>query len=220
MPPSNIWPEATTLVDLKSEARCHAARQSEWIWQRLPGAHDAISVSSDGVVGLGPWSRWRPPPTIRRSSKAIPSFPKACSSPPVRNFGIWRRLAAMCFQRIRCPYFRDTSWTACNKRDPGSGCAAMDGSNRQHAILGGSPDCIAAYPGDFAQSLIALDATVSVAGSSGVRAISVRYSLPSIAGRGATPNAETTFSRQGRSHHRLQCSSGPVDAALTVSQGP
>jgi xanthine dehydrogenase YagS FAD-binding subunit len=93
-------------------------------------------------------------------------------------------------QRTRCPYFRDTSWTACNKRNPGSGCAAMDGINRQHAILGGGPDCIATYPGDFAQGLIALDATVTVAGSSGVRTIpfGALHRLP-----GATPNAETAL---------------------------
>jgi xanthine dehydrogenase YagS FAD-binding subunit len=93
-------------------------------------------------------------------------------------------------QRTRCPYFRDTSWSACNKRDPGSGCAAMNGVNRQHAILGVSADCIAAYPGDFAQSLIALDATVVVKGSTGDRTIpfAALHRPP-----GATPNLETTL---------------------------
>src|SRR6202020_3188312 len=93
-------------------------------------------------------------------------------------------------QRTRCPYFRDTSWTACNKRDPGSGCAAIGGLNRQHPSLGGSPDCIATYPGDFAQSLIALGATVNVAGSAGVRTIpfSSLHRAP-----GATPNVETVL---------------------------
>jgi xanthine dehydrogenase YagS FAD-binding subunit len=63
-------------------------------------------------------------------------------------------------QRTRCTYFRDVSWPACNKRQPGSGCAAIGGYNRAHAVLGVSPQCIAAYPGDFAQALVALDATV------------------------------------------------------------
>jgi xanthine dehydrogenase YagS FAD-binding subunit len=105
------------------------------------------------------------------------------------NFATWQRWQ-QCAQRTRCPYFRDTSWTACNKRDPGSGCAAMDGLNRQHAILGCSRDCIATYPGDFAQSLIALDATVTVAGSSGVRTIpfAALHRLP-----GATPSVETVL---------------------------
>jgi xanthine dehydrogenase YagS FAD-binding subunit len=72
-------------------------------------------------------------------------------------------------QRTRCTYFRDTSWSRCNKREPGSGCAALDGVNRKHAVLGTSPNCIATYPGDFAQALIALDATVELAGPSGAR---------------------------------------------------
>jgi xanthine dehydrogenase YagS FAD-binding subunit len=72
-------------------------------------------------------------------------------------------------QRTRCTYFRDTSWSRCNKREPGSGCAALDGVNRKHAVLGTSPNCIATYPGDFAQALMALDATVELAGPSGAR---------------------------------------------------
>ena len=62
-------------------------------------------------------------------------------------------------QRTRCPYYRDTSYAECNKRVPGSGCAALSAaSNRMHAVLGTSEACIASYPGDFAQALIALDA--------------------------------------------------------------
>ena len=69
-------------------------------------------------------------------------------------------LAGNVLQRTRCTYFRDVSWPACNKRNPGSGCAAIGGFNRPHAVLGVSPHCITTYPGDFAQALIALDATV------------------------------------------------------------
>src|SRR5262249_20482897 len=74
-------------------------------------------------------------------------------------------------QRTRCSYFRDTSYSACNKRDPGSGCAAMDGLNRMHAVLGVSDSCIASYAGDFGQALIALDAEVELAGPKGSRRI-------------------------------------------------
>ena len=81
------------------------------------------------------------------------------ASPQLRNMAT---LGGNLLQRTRCPYFRDTSYGACNKRSPGSGCAALDGFNRQHAILGVSDDCIAAYPGDFAQALIALDASIDV----------------------------------------------------------
>ncbi len=93
-------------------------------------------------------------------------------------------------QRTRCPYFRDVSWAACNKRTPGSGCAALAGFNRSHAVLGASDACIATYPGDFGQALIALDAVVDVAGSSGRRQIPFAdlHVQP-----GRTPNVETTL---------------------------
>src|ERR1700758_1644170 len=74
-------------------------------------------------------------------------------------------------QRTRCNYFRDVSYAQCNKRNPGSGCAAHDGFNRMHAVLGTSDQCIATYPGDFAQALIALDASVDVVGAAGARTI-------------------------------------------------
>ena len=74
-------------------------------------------------------------------------------------------------QRTRCTYFRDVSYRECNKRNPGSGCAAMSGFNRMHAVLGGSDHCIATYPGDFAQALIALEAAVEIASRSGNRTI-------------------------------------------------
>src|SRR5882757_8869760 len=74
-------------------------------------------------------------------------------------------------QRTRCTYFRDTSYSNCNKRIPGSGCAALEGINRMYAVLGTSEQCIASYPGDFAQALIALDATVEVTGKSGGRTL-------------------------------------------------
>ncbi len=65
-------------------------------------------------------------------------------------------------QRTRCHYFRDTGWSACNKREPGSGCAAIGGANRLLAVLGTSEHCIASDPGDFAVALAALDATVEL----------------------------------------------------------
>jgi xanthine dehydrogenase YagS FAD-binding subunit len=93
-------------------------------------------------------------------------------------------------QRTRCTYFRDVSYAACNKRNPGSGCAALDGVNRMHAVLGGSNHCIATYPGDFAQALIALDANVDLASANGVRTIPFAklHRQP-----GDTPDQETTL---------------------------
>ncbi|OJH42443.1 FAD binding domain-containing protein [Cystobacter ferrugineus] len=91
-------------------------------------------------------------------------------------------------QRTRCPYFYDTHM-ACNKRDPGSGCAALAGHNRMSAILGASEACIAVHPSDMAVALTALDAEIEVLSSTGVaRRIPIGdfYELP-----GTTPHIET-----------------------------
>jgi xanthine dehydrogenase YagS FAD-binding subunit len=93
-------------------------------------------------------------------------------------------------QRTRCTYFRDISYANCNKRNPGSGCAAMEGLNRPHAVLGTSDQCIATYPGDFAQALIVLDATVEISGKSGARTMPfAQLHKPP----GSTPHIETTL---------------------------
>jgi xanthine dehydrogenase YagS FAD-binding subunit len=64
-------------------------------------------------------------------------------------------------QRTRCGYFRDVN-TPCNKREPGSGCPAIDGENRMHAILGTSASCVATHPSDLAVALVALDASIRI----------------------------------------------------------
>jgi xanthine dehydrogenase YagS FAD-binding subunit len=76
-------------------------------------------------------------------------------------------------QRTRCYYFTDPTFAHCNKRDPGSGCDAIDGHNRIHAILGASPACIATNPSDMAVALVALDAIVHLQGPGGARQIPV-----------------------------------------------
>ena len=92
-------------------------------------------------------------------------------------------------QRTRCIYFYDTV-TPCNKREPGSGCSAVDGINKQHAILGASEACIATHPSDMCVALAALDATVHVRGSSGERSIAFTdfHRLP-----GKTPERDTNL---------------------------
>jgi xanthine dehydrogenase YagS FAD-binding subunit len=89
-------------------------------------------------------------------------------------------------QRVRCSYFRDTA-SPCNKRVPGSGCAALEGFNRGHAILGTSDKCIATHPSDIAVALVALDAVVHTRGPAGERAIGIDdfFLLP-----GDTPERE------------------------------
>ena len=100
-------------------------------------------------------------------------------------------------QRTRCFYFYDTA-TPCNKREPGSGCSAIDGLNRIHAILGTSEACIATHPSDMCVALAALEAKVHVAGPAGERAIAFAdfHRLP-----GDTPQLDTNL-RAGRDHHR------------------
>jgi len=73
-------------------------------------------------------------------------------------------------QRTRCPYFRDTFWD-CNKREPGSGCSALEGFNRSHAVLGTSDKCIATHPSDMCVAMAALDAVIHTQGQNGERKI-------------------------------------------------
>lgn len=91
----------------------------------------------------------------------------AGASPQLRNAAT---TGGNLFQRTRCMYFYDTS-TPCNKRQPGSGCAALGGLTRMHAILGASEKCIAVHPSDMCVALAALDAVVDVEGPSGARSI-------------------------------------------------
>ena len=177
----------TTLVDLMKLDVMRPAKIVDL--GALASAHDAISVSSDGVRlgAMVKMSAAADHPEIVKNYPVIAQSLQQAASGQLRNMAT---LGGNVLQRTRCPYFRDTSWAACNKRDPGSGREAMDGINRQHALLGGSADCIATYPGDFAQSLIALDATVDVTGPSGAKTIPFAslHRLP-----GSAPNAETVL---------------------------
>ena len=94
-------------------------------------------------------------------------------------------------QRTRCAYFRDTA-TPCNKREPGSGCSALEGYHRMHAVLGTSAHCIATHPSDMAVALVALDARVRVLGGGGERVIPLvdLHRLP-----GDRPDLETILER-------------------------
>src|SRR6202035_5509101 len=94
-------------------------------------------------------------------------------------------------QRTRCGYFYDTA-TPCNKRDPGSGCPAIDGLNRMHAILGTSASCIATHPSDMCVALAAIEAIVHVTGPAGERSIAFAdfHRLP-----GDTPQIDSHLQR-------------------------
>lgn len=92
-------------------------------------------------------------------------------------------------QRTRCVYFYDTT-TPCNKREPGTGCSALDGNNKDHAIFGASPHCVATHPSDMAVAMTAFDAVVRIQGPGGKRAIPITelYRLP-----GREPQRDTTL---------------------------
>ncbi len=111
----------------------------------------------------------------------------ASASPQVRNLAT---IAGNLLQRTRCGYFRDVVMP-CNKRVPGSGCPAINGSNRLLAILGTSEHCIATYAGDFANALLVLNAEIVIAGPRGERTIPVAelHHVP-----GDTPHIETQLS--------------------------
>src|SRR5437016_8660908 len=124
------------------------------------------------------------------------------ASPQVRNQAT---IGGNLLQRTRCPYFRDVGYAACNKRAPGSGCAAIGGENRWHAVLGTSENCIAANPSDLAVALVALDASVEVRGTNGQRTVPLMelHRLP-----GDTPHIETVLEP------------GEVITAITVPANP
>ena len=107
------------------------------------------------------------------------------ASPQLRNMAT---TGGNLLQRTRCHYFTDVGFAMCNKRKPGSGCAAREGSNRIHAIFGASDQCIATHPSDMCVALAALDAEVEVRGPAGARRIPMHafHRLP-----GTTPERDT-----------------------------
>src|SRR5215469_1062397 len=109
------------------------------------------------------------------------------ASPQLRNMAT---VGGNLMQRTRCYYFYDPAFPACNKRKPGSGCGALDGYNRIHAVLGQSEQCIATNPSDMCVALAALDAVVRVRGPNGERQIAFGdfHRLP-----GDTPERDTNL---------------------------
>ena len=151
----------------------------------LPALGDIVSGPSGTHLGaLVRMSDAAAHPDILKGYPVIAEALLASASPQVRNVAT---LGGNLLQRTRCGYFRDLV-TPCNKRQPGSGCPAVDGQNRLHAILGTSQHCIATYAGDLANALLVLDATVRVAGTDEERHIPLGnlHRLP-----GHTPHLET-----------------------------
>jgi xanthine dehydrogenase YagS FAD-binding subunit len=126
-------------------------------------------------------------PAVKEGWPVLSEALLAGASPQLRNMAT---VGGNLLQRTRCPYFRDPTFAACNKRKPGSGCAAMDGWHRTHAVLGTSEHCIATHPSDMCVALAALDAVVVVRGPKGERKILIGdlHTVP-----GAHPEIETTL---------------------------
>ncbi len=125
-------------------------------------------------------------PVVQRDYTVLSEAILSGASPQIRNMA---STAGNLLQRTRCLYFRDTNHR-CNKREPGSGCDAMDGHNRMLAILGTSDHCIATNPSDQNVALTALEATIHIQGPRGERSVPIHefYLLP-----GKTPNLETVL---------------------------
>ena len=154
----------TTLLDLMKLDVMRPARVVDI--NDLPREFSAIEYGPQGLRlgALAHMAEAAQHPVIVREFPMIAQSLSLAASAQLRNMAT---LGGNVLQRTRCTYFRDVSYGNCNKRRPGSGCAARDGINRSHAVLGTSNACIATYPGDFAQALIALDATVEISGGEG-----------------------------------------------------
>jgi xanthine dehydrogenase YagS FAD-binding subunit len=184
---ARILAGGTTLYDLMKldvESPSHLVDVT-----RISGLSD-IQIERDELV-FGALTRMSDaaahPAVLQRAPVLAESLSKAASQ-QLRNMAT---LGGNLLQRTRCAYFRNGPEYPCNKRTPGSGCAAIAGLDRGHALLGGSSSCIAVYPGDWAVALVALDATVDVLGPGGMRSVPVAelHRLP-----GETPHLETVLS--------------------------
>jgi xanthine dehydrogenase YagS FAD-binding subunit len=150
----------------------------------------AIEPQPDGGLRLGALARNSDTanhPVVRQRYPLLSQAILSGASAQLRNLAT---NGGNLLQRTRCPYFMDTAFPQCNKRAPGSGCGAIDGVNRMHAILGASEHCIAVHPSDMCVALAALDATIRVQGRSGERRIPIAefHRLP-----GTTPEVDTNL---------------------------
>ncbi|ARF53916.1 FAD binding domain-containing protein [Streptomyces gilvosporeus] len=181
-PTSDFLAGGTTEVDL--------LRQNVLLPRRLVDINDLplaqIEDRPDGGLYIGALARMS---EVAQAPSVRERFPMVAEALELGASAQLRHMASMggnMMQRVRCGYFRDAA-SPCNKRDPGSGCAALDGFNRGHAVLGVSEHCIATHPSDVAVPLMALDARIHTEGPHGRRvyAIDDFFLLP-----GATPHLE------------------------------
>jgi xanthine dehydrogenase YagS FAD-binding subunit len=176
---------ATELLNWMKEGIASPARLIDI--NALPLAGIEIRGRELRIGALARMSQVAAHPTVRREFPAVAEALELSASPQLRNMA---SMGGNLLQRTRCPYFRADTVLACNKRVPGSGCAARHGMNRSHAIFGASEACVATHPSDVAVVLSALDANVLVRGHGGERTIPLAelHRLP-----GDEPARETTL---------------------------
>ena len=176
----------TNLVDLMKQG---VERPSELVdVNRL--ALSEIQMLPNGGLRLGATARnsdTAAHPEVRRRYPVLSKAILSGASAQLRNMAT---NGGNLLQRTRCYYFYDPAYAECNKRKPGSGCAAIQGFNRIHGILGTSPECIATHPSDMCVALAALDAVVRVSGPKGERSLPFAefHRLP-----GKTPELDTNL---------------------------
>src|SRR5215471_17716151 len=137
---------------------------------RLPLHHISVSEDRLHVGALVTMEELAAEPMV---AKRVPFVREALllgASTQLRNMAT---IGGNLLQRTRCRYFRDRTVMACNKRAPGSGCAAVEGGARMHAILGASKHCIALHASDLCVSLTALDAVIHIEGAGGRRSVPI-----------------------------------------------
>jgi xanthine dehydrogenase YagS FAD-binding subunit len=171
----------TTMIDLMKLEVLNPARLVDL--NNLPMRGITMDEKELKIGALEKMSAVAASPAVTANYPVISEALLKSASPQIRNMA---SIGGNLLQRTRCGYFRDTS-TPCNKREPGTGCSAINGENRMHAILGTSESCVATHPSDLAVALVALDAVIHLKDSEGDRSLRLEdfYLLP-----GQTPEKE------------------------------
>jgi len=159
----------TNLVDLMKLGVARPQRLVDIT--RLPG-FDQIERLADGSVRIGAMVRNADLANDATFARTFPAAAEALLSGASAQLRNAATVGGNLLQRTRCAYFQDLA-AACNRRQPGSGCDALHGENRLHAVLGWNESCIATHPSDFCVALAALDAVVEIEGKSGRREVAL-----------------------------------------------
>ncbi|ABD09195.1 Molybdopterin dehydrogenase, FAD-binding [Rhodopseudomonas palustris HaA2] len=196
----------TNLIDLMRETIERPAALVD-----ITGLPAEITARDDGGLLIGAAVRNTALAEHRAVRTRYPMLSRAIlagASAQIRNMAT---VGGNLLQRTRCAYFYDDAGSRCNKRQPGQGCDAIDGFNRNHAILGASESCVATHPSDMCVALAALDAVVHLAGSGGQRTLPFNdvHRLP-----GDRPDLETML-RPGELITAIELPAQPIAARST-----